>query len=352
MKIDGLVVCVDYAAELRLSLDRWLHALNTLTVVTTDEDRATGDLFVYNIDGVGWIHKTEAFYANGAKFNKAAAMQEAIIEMHPWRDWVLLIDADVIPPVNLREQLEAANLKPGILYGARRHQSDPSHWDEDPTKFPLLPDREMPGYFQLFHVSDPVVADRANILNTTYTHAGNYDSEFQNRWGRGADMARKRWLKFPVLHIGEPGVNWCGRGNHEAMIQLRTARAGGHRWTDETIERAADDDEPDSEKTTMKKTMRRKATKRKTAKKTAKKKTGRPKGKKTTPKRTVNVMPGRCLKCGSTSRTPYKHITQKLDHGGTAPDGKPYNRITWRPTKCLVCQQHRVDKIYENVQKT
>jgi len=242
MKIDGLVACVDYALELKLSMYLWEKNLDSVTVVTMQHDihtrhvarpqRRPADIRT---------HITDAFHRNGAMFNKAAAMQEAIIEAHPWRDWVLLFDADIIPPVDLRERLEAADLEPGYLYGAKRHQAHPNQWEGDPERFPILNDREIPGYFQLFHVTDPAVADRAHVLPTQYYHAGNYDSEFQNRWGHGSAMDRKRWLDFHVLHIGSPGKHWCGRDNAEAMKELHAARAAGKRWTDETIERREDE---------------------------------------------------------------------------------------------------------------
>jgi hypothetical protein len=235
MQIDGLVVCVDYWRELSLSINRWKRALDSITIVTSESDLKTRTASRLHLKtACVW---TQAFYAGGGAFNKAAAMQEAIVDAHPWRDWVLLFDADIIPPVDLREQLESADLHPGYLYGAKRHQAHPDQWEGDPDRFPILNDREIPGYFQLFHVTDPAVADRAHVLPTQYYHAGNYDSELQNRWGHGSAMDRKRWLDFHVLHIGSPGKHWCGRDNDEAMKELHAARAAGKRWTDETIER-------------------------------------------------------------------------------------------------------------------
>jgi len=238
MHIDGLVVCVDYTAELALSLPRWLAALDSITVVTTPVDVRTQKLIVdCELPDRALIraHITEVFYAHGALFNKGAAMQEAIDRTHPWRDWVMLFDADVMVPTDLRARLEAADLQPGILHGAHRHQAEVSQAETDPELWPQYPDREVAGYFQLFHVSDPVVADRANVLDATFTHAGNYDSLFQNRWGKGASIERKRWLDVHVLHVGPPGRNWCGRGNDEAIDKLRLARAQGTRWQDERI---------------------------------------------------------------------------------------------------------------------
>ena len=81
-------------------------------------------------------------------------------------------------------------------------------------------------------------------------------------------------------------------------------------------------------------------------------KPGRPKGSKNKTRQVVAVVPPRCKKCGSTDRTPYMGHRRVMQRAGTAPDGKPYNRITWRDTKCLACNQVRVDLIYENVPET
>ncbi|HUX00223.1 MAG TPA: hypothetical protein VMY35_04520 [Phycisphaerae bacterium] len=237
MLIDGLVVCVNYADELALSLPRWSAALDTITVVTSPMDVQTLRLLVNGEPGRTAIrtHITDIFYKGGAHFNKGGAMQEAIERTHPWRDWVLLFDSDIMPPLDLRAKLDAADLQPGILHGAHRHQAKFANAHTDPEGWPQYPDREVAGYFQLFHVSDPAVADRSDVIDTGYTHAGNYDSQFQNRWGPGASVERKRWLDIHVLHVGDPGRNWCGKGNEAALAEIRMARARGRHWTEERI---------------------------------------------------------------------------------------------------------------------
>ncbi len=235
MRIHGLTVCVDYADELRLSLPRWAAALDSVTVVTSPADQATARLCESQHRRV-WCYKTPVFYENGAHFNKGAAIQEAVLAHgFPWRDWLLLFDADIIPPADLRERIDAAAPQAGILHGCPRHQApDAAVWDTDPQRWPAMNDREIPGYFMLFHTADPAI-DRASLVNTTYIHAGNYDSELQNRWGIGASMERKAWLPIPLLHIGRPGVNWCGVGNEQAVLELRRQRREGRHWTQETI---------------------------------------------------------------------------------------------------------------------
>ena len=43
------------------------------------------------------LHVTRKFYENGAKFNKAGAMNEAL-SLVPWSNWILFFDADCVPP--------------------------------------------------------------------------------------------------------------------------------------------------------------------------------------------------------------------------------------------------------------
>lgn len=76
------------------------------------------------------------------------------------------------------------------------------------------------------------------------------------------------------------------------------------------------------------------------------KKRGRPAGSKTkTRSQSIGELT-RCGKCQSTKRSAYKghpHI-EKITG---VRNGKPFNRIVRRVTKCLDCDQHRFDLTYE-----
>lgn len=75
---------------------------------------------------------------------------------------------------------------------------------------------------------------------------------------------------------------------------------------------------------------------------------GRPKGSKTDPGPITEVPKSRCIKCQSTEREEYTN-PKTLEHCGIAPDGKPYNFVSWKHTKCLKCGQRRVDKFFEYI---
>lgn len=217
MKLHAVTVCVNYADYLSRSLDRWAAA--PVLVVTTPADTETQDLC--HRHGVP-VHTTNVFYASGAKFNKGAAIVEAIESRIciDCIDWLLLFDSDIIPPANWLDQVKGANLRLGDLYGAPRTTEAGE----------LIDDGELAGYFHLFHTSDPN-AKRRPLLDTHWYHAGNYDSEFIKRW----DIDNRVLLPFSVIHLGERGRNWCGRGQADDMRQLHEERARRGGYGHETI---------------------------------------------------------------------------------------------------------------------
>lgn len=72
---------------------------------------------------------------------------------------------------------------------------------------------------------------------------------------------------------------------------------------------------------------------------------GRPRGSKTQTVKQVHAPKSRCIRCGSTDRTPYTN-RRHLDYAGTI-DGHPFNRVVWRRTTCVRCGQARDDKTHE-----
>lgn len=208
MKINGLTVSVNYADLFEKSLSRWTRGLDHLLVVTSPADAATQGL----CDNWGIpYYPTDAFYRNGAAFNKGLAISEAVEACHWIEDaWQLLFDADIVPPSDWRDIVEAARPQPGILYGATRQLESGERFSDR---------SEIPGYFQLFHGSDPNV-QRKPLLDTSWRHAGGMDSEFHQRWLGN----RKRWLDMTLIHQGEPGMNWHGRGNYEATAKMLMER--------------------------------------------------------------------------------------------------------------------------------
>lgn len=81
-----------------------------------------------------------------------------------------------------------------------------------------------------------------------------------------------------------------------------------------------------------------------TTRKPAKK--GRPKGSRTKTVATAEACPSRCPKCDSTARDEYFN-KREVRYEGIAEDGKPFNTIVIRRTRCRNCGQIRDDRSRE-----
>ena len=243
MHIVGITVCVNYADLLERSIERWVAGLNKLIVVTTPTDKATIALCEkHNVE----TFKTTAFYLDGAKFNKGRAIMDAYRYLNlPRTRWLLLFDADIVPPIDWKEQLIALRPTPGNLYGARRYQI--------PEKAPLtctsklMPQSWVIGFFMLASVGDSKLWHDGIMLDETYTNAGCYDTDFSKRWERQIPFDKK-WdpdkpvvgkqviLPISFIHLGEERQNWVGRGNAAGMQELLNDRIKhGGKWSHEHI---------------------------------------------------------------------------------------------------------------------
>jgi hypothetical protein len=202
MRIDALVVCVGqhYADTLAQALPVWLDTLDSLVVVTNDVKNITLKRDYWTTCKFTSF-TTDIFYRYGAHFNKGAALSEAFYHLNP-QDWVLNIDADIIPPKDWRKIAEPL-LEVGNLYGCKRHYENTTNHLESDSTFP-----DLWGYFHLWNVRDSASWIRP-VYPVDCGHAGNYDHTFMRRWTED----RRRELPFTVRHIGPPRNNWFGQGN-------------------------------------------------------------------------------------------------------------------------------------------
>lgn len=212
--MNAIIVCVDYAAELAITLPYNRHHFERVLVVTEERDKATRDT------AASWhadVCCTDAFRANGARFNKFAAMEEALTECDYRHGWLCIMDADVLWP-----RAAPLELRVGCLYTPRRRMCPDvrlvpeSEW----RRYPLhRNDAEHAGYSQVFHCDDPVLG-APPWHDVTWSHAGGADSFFQRKW-REHNKVRPPW---ECLHLGEAGTNWCGRGEEDRAELRRLLR--------------------------------------------------------------------------------------------------------------------------------
>lgn len=198
----SIVVCVEYSDLLAITLPANRHHFDAMMVVTSMADEATADLARQHDCH---LYQTDAFYDRGAVFNKWAALEEGLSAFGR-EGWLCLLDADVIWPREIPE----FDLVCGKLYTPRRRLfpdvTKPVPPESEWERYPLMREPEFAGYSQIFHASDPHLPGPP-WHQTDWRHAGGADSFFQRMWAE-PDKIRP---PFVVLHLGEPGANWCGR---------------------------------------------------------------------------------------------------------------------------------------------
>ena len=229
--MNGITVSVDYADLLAITLPRNAKHFGKVLVVTTEGDGDTLSV-VAGIPNAE-VFVTDAFYRDGADFNKGLAIEEGL-DVLGREGWLCSFDADILipktwptPPVIrgrtetlyaphrrivsgdllrslvLARELEALGLSRGescdwvsaiekVLHKKAPRYNEP--W-------------EFAGAFLLWHASAPHLQGKRPWFGTNWRHAGGYDSDFYFAWPED-----KRYrLPWDVLHIGDHGQNWFGR---------------------------------------------------------------------------------------------------------------------------------------------
>jgi hypothetical protein len=204
----AILVCVDYADLLAITLARNFTMFDKVLIVSNDRDSETHALAKsYKYADVS-LYNTDAFYRDGADFNKGLAIEEGFDVLG--RDgWIAVLDADIVLPRDFCGQLSLHAVDPHCIYGpSRRLCVNPKDWNGgyDWSRLPRIPDREIAGYCQVFHANAPVLQYRP-WYGTNWTHAGGCDSVFQAKW----PTEQRTRLPFDALHLGPHGVNWHGR---------------------------------------------------------------------------------------------------------------------------------------------
>jgi hypothetical protein len=235
LKIECVIVCVNYGDYLAWTLPLNLRHFDKIVVVTTFTDTQTQDLCkFYDVECV----VTHSFYQGGAKFKKSCGINEGLARLD--RDgWAVHMDADIVLPPRAREILHKVNLDPANIYGIDRmmcesfeawlryfthpryqlHEENifikPNAFETFGVRVGLLGKDEYAdgyapiGFFQLWNPQ----GSRNFAYTVEHESAGKDDMLFALRWKR-----RQRHLLPEIIAIhleSEPplkmGANWSGR---------------------------------------------------------------------------------------------------------------------------------------------
>ena len=211
----AILVAVDYADLLAITLPYNRHHFDEVMVVTTQLDAET---HAVAHDNDALVYTTSSFYDDGADFNKWKALEEGLDALG--RDgWLCIMDADILWP----RVIPPWGVKIGQLSSPLRrihHDFDGDVFQEGQwNQLAMDPNlAEWAGYSQIFHAADPVLGPPPwHQMN--WRHAGGADSFFHMKW----PPQKKVRPEFVALHLGPPGINWCGRA---------TEHIGGSKPTD------------------------------------------------------------------------------------------------------------------------
>jgi hypothetical protein len=116
MKLEAVIVCINYSDFLKITLPANKHYFDRLVIVTDEQDTETHKVCeFYNVHCV----KTNAFYVDGPMPNKAMGINEGLKHLSK-EGWVLQLDADIWLPPLTREILSKYPLDSKSIYGIDR----------------------------------------------------------------------------------------------------------------------------------------------------------------------------------------------------------------------------------------
>lgn len=194
----AITICVDYWDYLSICFPYNKHHFDDVLVVTSPQDIGTQNL-CHNLKIPYFV--TDAFYRNGAIFNKWLALEEGL-DYFGRHGWITILDADIIMPKTIHLDPRPTD----CLFAPRRYIGTKLLPENEWGALPLWKNEEFSGYFQMFNAACPFLP-KPPWHQTNWVHAGGADTFFQALW----PDEKKIRLPFNVLHIGPTGKNWCGR---------------------------------------------------------------------------------------------------------------------------------------------
>lgn len=205
--MNAIITCVEFDDYLEITLPWNVGHFGKVLVVTSLKDKKT-ELLANSFEN-SCSYATDAFFDDGAPFNKGKALEEGL-DILGREGWIMVLDADIVLPEALEPGPNGWEL--GKLYSPyRRLCGDPGARGEPWGGFPYGPEYdvhpdEFAGYCQIFHALDPKLVKKPWYPQNHPT-AKCCDSEFWWRW----PVEKRIRPHFEVLHLGPLRENWEGR---------------------------------------------------------------------------------------------------------------------------------------------
>jgi hypothetical protein len=194
----GITISVHYEDYLSFCLTN-AQVLDHWYVVVDANDKPTLEL-LEKIPNVTLVYFD--FQKGGYAFNKSGGIHTAqkIVHAAYPNAWVLLVDSDIILPLDLRTTLLEAKLDLQGLHGAvRAFYLTPQQLKEDKPAY--TKDRGCWGFFHLYH-------DKSKFCLENSKDAARYDDKFKTAFGQGHVHVLP---SIVVKHLGDECRNWKGR---------------------------------------------------------------------------------------------------------------------------------------------
>jgi hypothetical protein len=201
IKIDAVIVSVDYNDFLSITLEKITSMMN-VTVVTSSNDIICQS--ICEKYGANCI-VTDRMYENGNVFNKGKAINEGLKSIkNP--DWILILDADIYLKDDMLSVIKKSNADINSLLICKRliikNEEDFIKW-KNGEDLGRIERAKGFGYFQLFNARSN--SNRKFFYSEKFEDASFSDIEFRDRF------KVKEELNTYVVHLGETNQNWSGR---------------------------------------------------------------------------------------------------------------------------------------------
>lgn len=235
-KIEAVVICVNYSDFLKITLSKNAHNFDHIVIITSHNDNEI-EKITSSYSNISLI-KTDAFYYNGASFNKGLAIDVGFQSLK-YKDWVVNLDADIVLPTNFKEKFlqEANDIE--CSYSAQRYNIETyEEWLEINKNILKLKNKLLYrgigyGYFFCFNYKSKIFQHLLEITNgfpypNWLPNVAESDWIFRNYWSdwvfdppltndqnqhninyndKAQNPSKLKQLSFNVIHLGETGRN-------------------------------------------------------------------------------------------------------------------------------------------------